>query len=378
MISPPIRLGMLGGGPDSLIGPVHRGAAALTESFRLCAGAFSSDPQRNHDHGSRLGLNPQRVYPDVAALIAGEQALPADERVEAVAVLTPNHLHHAQASALIEAGLHVMCEKPLTVAVAEAEQLGELAGKHGAVVCITHSYTGYPMVQQMKALIAAGAIGEVQKVDVQYYQGWINAAIHDPAQRSSVWRLDPHRAGPSCCFGDIGVHAFDLAEYATGLRFERLLASLDTLYEDNPLDVDGVALLQTASGVRALLRASQIATGEENNLRIAVYGRRGALLWEQERPMVLRQLAEDGAGTSYTPGHEGNAAAARINTQLPPGHPQGLVEAVANLYRGFACAIREQPVDEGCFRGIDAGIRGMRFIEAVVESAAGEPRWVDL
>lgn len=378
MINPPIRLGMLGGGTGSLIGPVHRGAAALTESFTLCAGAFSSDPERSRDHGSRLGLDPERVYPDPAALIAGETALPADQRVEAVAVLTPNHLHHAQAGALIDAGFHVMCEKPLTVSVGEADDLARRAAARDALVCMTHTYAGYPMVQQMRDLIAAGAIGEVQKIDVQYYQGWINAVVHDPARRSSVWRLDPRHSGPSCCFGDIGVHAFDLAEYVTGLRFERLLASLETLYADNPLDVDGVALMRTAAGVRGLIRASQIATGEENNLRIAVYGRRGALVWEQERSTILRQLAEDGAGTSYTPGHAGNSAAARACTQLPSGHPQGMVEAVANLYRGFACAIRGLPVEQGCYRGIDAGVRGMRFIEAVVHSAATESSWVDI
>jgi predicted dehydrogenase len=217
----------------------------------------------------------------------------------------------------------------------------------------------------------------VQKIDVQYYQGWINPAMHDPALRAGIWRLDPARGGPSCCMGDIGVHAFDLAEYVTGLRIERVLAELDGFGAGNALDVDGTVLLRTTGGVRGLLRASQIATGEENNLRIAVYGQSGALTWAQENPNELLMLREDGTQQRFTPGHAFNSAAARRASQLPPGHPQGLVEAMANLYRGFAAAI-DGAGDAGEYRDLEAGVRGVRFVEAVLASHRAGSRWTEL
>jgi hypothetical protein len=373
-----IPLGFVGGGARSLIGGVHRGAAALSERFDLKGGVFGTDAARDREHVARLRLDPARAYPDLDELLAAEAARAAGDRIEAVAVLTPNHLHAVQVGRLLDAGLHVFCEKPFTTRLDEALALAGKARERARVVAIAHTYTGYPMVRQLRAMVAEGAIGAVQKIDVQYYQGWINPAMHDAARRAGIWRLDPSRAGPSCCFGDIGVHAFDLAEYVTGQRIERVLAELDGFAEGNPLDVDGTVLFRTEAGVRGLVRASQIATGEENDLCIAVYGRSGALKWRQENPNELLLLREDGPQQRFTPGHAFNTKAARHASQLPPGHPQGLVEAMANLYRGFAAAIDGDPAAHGAYRDADAGVRGLRFLEAVLASQRGGNAWKTL
>jgi predicted dehydrogenase len=232
------------------------------------------------------------------------------------------------------------------------------------------------MVRQMRGMIAAGLIGPVQKVDVQYYQGWINTVIHDPARRKTVWRLDPRQSGQSSCIGDIGVHAFNLIEYTTGLEVQQALSDIDTLYPDNTLDVDGSVLLRLGQGVKGVLCASQIATAEENDLRIAVYGRTGGLKWGQENPNELVYLQEGKPLTVFKPGHDFNLPAARQASKLPPGHPEGFIDAMGNLYRGVAKAIDGQPVDPGAYPGIDAGVRGMRFVEAVLQSSRNGNVWV--
>jgi predicted dehydrogenase len=373
-----IRWALLGGGSNSLIGIVHRIAAAMGDDYQLTGGVFTHDFNSSQQFARDLQLDPRRTYADVDALIAGEHAFPEAERVKVVTVATPNYLHYEMARKLIEGGFHVICEKPVTSTATEAGHLAQLVEARQLVFAVAHTYTGYPMVRQMRGMIALGAIGAVQRVDVQYYQGWINPVIHDPTRRATVWRLDPAKGGPSCCMGDIGVHAFNLVEYTTGLEIRRTLSDLDTLYPENTLDIDGSVLLRLENGIRGVLRASQIATAEENNLALAVYGRTGGLKWRQENPNELEFLQEGKPRSILTPGHEYNLPQAQDASKLPPGHPEGFFDAMGNLYRGVAKAINGQPHDPGAYPGIGAGVRGMRFVEAVLESSRNGNVWVDV
>lgn len=369
---------MIGGGHSSFIGIVHRIASYIGEAYRLVGGAFDTDYERAKDFARSLELEPGRTYTDIDAFVEGETALPAEERIEAVVVVTPNFLHYSMAKQLIQAGFHVICEKPVTNTAAEAIELEQLVKKHGVVFALTHTYTGYPMVRQMKSMIADGVIGDIHKVDAQYYQGWINPVIHEKEKRADVWRLDPARAGQSCCMGDIGVHAFNIIEYTTGLTTEKVLADLNTLYDDNPLDIEGTALLRLNGKIHGLLRASQIATSEENALQIAVYGRKGGLRWEQENPNYLYYLPEGGVQQILKPGHEYNSEFAKISTKMAPGHPEGIFDSMANLYTGAARAIRGEEHIEGAYPTIRDGVRGMKFIEAVLASAKNGNIWTEI
>jgi len=377
MTRPRIRWGLVGGGQNSLIGIVHRVAASMGDDCELVGGVFSEHEVKCLEFAAVLGLDPARAYATLDALIVGETALPAGERMSLVTIATPNYLHYTMARKLVQSGFHVICEKPVTLTATEAQALATDVAQAGTVFALAHTYTGYPMVRQMRSMIAAGALGAIQKVHAQYFQGWINPIIHDREKWASVWRLDPKRGGPSCCIGDIGIHAFNLLEYTTGLRVVRLLADIDTLDPANPLDVDGSALLRLENGARGVLAASQIATGEENNLQIAVYGRDGGLKWQQENPNRLEFLREDAPATLYTPGHAYDDPVARDASKLPPGHPEGFIDAMGNIYRGVVRAIRgEAKLAE--IPGIEAGVRGMRFVAAVLESARTGGRWVDI
>ena len=308
--------------------------------------------------------------------IVGEHALPDAERVKLVTVASPNHLHYEMARKLIEGGFHVICEKPVTTTTVQAMSLEMLLKARKLIFAVAYTYTGYPMVRQMRAMIENDAIGRVQRVDVQYYQGWINTVIHDVASRAGVWRLDPKRGGQSCCIGDIGVHAFNLLEYTTGLRVQRVLADINTLYPDNALDVDASVLVQMDSGAKGVVRTSQIATGEENNLQLAVYGRTGGLKWEQEEPNQLEFLQGDKPLVVFKPGHAFNLPLAREATKMPPGHPEGLIDAMGNIYKGVARAINGLPGNAGDYPDISAGVRGMRFMEAALASAHTGGSWI--
>ncbi|HEY2685712.1 MAG TPA: Gfo/Idh/MocA family oxidoreductase [Steroidobacteraceae bacterium] len=378
MNSARLQWALLGGGPDSLIGRVHRIAAAAAEEYRLVGGVFTSDIAASRAFARSLELDPSRTHATVDAFIAAERERAAGDKAQVVTVATPNFLHYEMASKLIDAGFHVICEKPVTTTVAEAESLAAKLKSGSSVFAVTHTYTGYPMVRQMRAMIAAGMLGSLQRLDVQYYQGWINPVIHDPSKRREVWRLDPKRGGASCCVADIGVHAFNLVEYATGLLIKQVLADVDTAIPDNPLDVDASILLRTDSAAKGVMRVSQIATAEENSLEIKVYGRLGALKWAQENPNRLEFLQEGKPLTVLTPGHDYNLPPARAASQLPPGHPEGLIEAMGNLYRGVARAIHGQISDRGEFPDIEAGVRGMRFIEAVLKSAREGNVWASV
>lgn len=372
-----IKMGMLGGGQGAFIGIAHRIAAYMGERYDLVGGAFDVDYENGLAFAKALELDADRIYPDVDALIKKENALPAEERIEVVSIVTPNSLHYEMAKRLLEGGFHVICEKPMTMTSAEAEILKKLVSETGKQFCLTHTYTGYPMVRQMKAMISAGKIGNIQRIDVQYYQGWINPFIHDSEKRKSVWRLDPKMSGISCCIGDIGLHAFNLAEYTTGLQVDHLLSDLNYLYEDNTLDVDGTVLIRLG-GAKGVIRASQIATGEENNLTIQVYGKEGSLKWRQENPTELTWLNEGKPIQVLKPGNSYNAEITMESTKMAPGHPEGIFDAMGNIYKGMAKAIREQPLSDGEFPTVTDGVRGMHFIEKVVQSNRDGNVWVSL
>ena len=374
-----IRHGILGGGGDSLIGILHRVAANMFDRYQIIGGVFNPDFEENVNFARQLGLNTDRVYKDVDAFIEGEKNKPEDERIESVSVLTPNSLHYPMAKKLLENGFHVICEKPLTTTLEEARELALLQKKHQAIFAVTYTYTGYPMVREMKRMIAEGVLGFIQKVDVQYYQGWINSVIHDREKRKSVWRLDPKIAGISSCIGDIGTHAFNMAEYVTGMEVSELLSDLNTIYDDNPLDIDGTILIRFSGTTKGVLRASQIATGEENNLSVAIYGRKGALKWEQENPNYLYFLKDDEPRQLIKPGNATyNTDVALDGTKLPAGHPEGIFDAMGNIYRGVAKALRNEKSFDGEYPTLHEGVRGMNFIESVVNSHKEGNVWVSL
>ena len=373
-----IRLGILGGGGDSLIGIVHRIASFMNDNYSIVGGVFNPDPAISVEFAKEIDIPSNSIYATVEELVEKENALPEDQRMQVISVLTPNFLHFPMAKALLEGGFNVICEKPMTTTYEEAKILAELQKKSGAVFALTHTYTGYPMVRQMREMIRSGAIGAVHKVDAQYYQGWINPLIHDEKSRKATWRLDPEKSGISCCIGDIGVHAFNLLEYTCGLEVKELLSDFNYLYDDNVMDVDGTVLVRMNKHVKGVIRASQIATAEENNISIAVYGRKGGLKWEQENPNYLYLMEEGKPLQVLKPGHEYNSDMAKDATKLPPGHPEGIFDAMANIYLGVAKAIRGEKIHEGEYPTVRDGVRGMNFIEATVDSNKKGNVWVTL
>ena len=320
-------------------------------------GVFNPDYEENIKFAKQIGVSTDRVYKDFDAFVAEESAKPESERVEVVSVLTPNFLHFPMAKKLLENGFNVICEKPLTTSLEEAKELQALQKKYQAIFAVTYTYTGYPMVREMKDMIANGVIGDVHKVDLQYYQGWINPVIHDKEKRSKVWRLDPKKAGISSCIGDIGTHIFNMVEYVTGLEVSELLSDLNTLYDDNPLDIDGSILIRMENKVKGLLRASQIATGDENNITVAIYGREGALKWEQENPNYLYPLKDHEPRRFIKPGNAAyNTAVSLDGAKLPAGHPEGIFDAMGNIYKGVAKALREEKSFNGEFPTLYEGV----------------------
>ena len=373
-----IKLGVLGGGGDSLIGVLHRVASSMYDKFEFVGGVFNPELKESQEFARELGIGTDRVYKDLDHLIAEEAKLPEEERIKAVSILTPNFLHFPMAKQLLENGFHVICEKPMTTTYQEAKILEETLTKSKTVFAVTYTYTGYPMIRQMKEMIAAGEIGEVQKIDVQYYQGWINSIIHDKEQRNSIWRLDPEKGGISCCIGDIGTHAFDMIEYVTGLEVKELLADLNYVYSDNKMDVDGTVLLRFSEFVKGVLRSSQIATGEENNFAVKIYGKKAGLKWEQENPNYLYKLEEGQPMKVLKPGHEYNSALSLDGTKLPPGHPEGIFDSMGNIYKGVARAINGEKYHPAEFPTMKDGIRGMNFIVKVVESHSKGNVWIKI
>jgi len=373
-----IRLGILGGGGDSLIGVLHRVASFINDNYEIVGAVFNPAHEDSIAFAKEIDIPTNRIYKDFDTLVEEEMKLPEDERIQVCSILTPNFLHFPMAKKLLDHGFHVICEKPMTTTYEEAKILRDTLKKAGTVFAVTHTYTGYPMVRQMREMIKEGVIGKVHKVDAQYYQGWMNPIIHDKEKRGSVWRLDPKKAGISSCMGDIGVHAFNLIEFTTGLQVQSLLCDFNYVYDDNVMDMDGTALIRLDKNVKGVIRASQVATGEENNLTIAIYGQKGGLKWEQENPNYLYKLNDPEPLQVYKPGHQYNSALSLDGTKLPPGHPEGIFDAMANIYLGVAKAIRGEEYNSGEFPTMTDGVRGLNFIENTVASHKQGNIWVDM
>ena len=377
-MSTKIKLGVLGGGGDSLIGVLHRIASTMYDQYELVGGVFNTKHKDSIQFAKSIGISINRVYKNLDTLVEEEQKLPEAERMQVISVLTPNFLHFPMAKTLLENGFHVICEKPLTTTFEEAKILYHTLKKQKRVFAVTYTYTGYPMIRQMREMVKNGDLGKIQKVDAQYYQGWINPIIHDEAQRSSTWRLDPEKSGISCCLGDIGTHAFDMLEYVSGLKIQSVLSDLNFVYSDNKMDVDATVLLRLNQQAKGVICTSQIATGEENSFIIKIYGNKAGLKWEQENPNYLYFMEEGKALQVLKPGHEYNSDLSLDGTKLPPGHPEGIFDAMGNIYKGVAKAINNEAYDQGEFPTIIEGASGMNFLEKAVESHHKGNIWIDV
>lgn len=377
-MSTKIRLGILGGGGDSLIGVLHRVAASMFDKYQLVGGVFNVNLTESIEFAEHIGIPTNRVYKDIDTLIEEELKLPESERMQVVSILTPNFMHFPMAKKLLENKFNVICEKPMTTTYEEAKILNDTLKHSKLVFAVTYTYTGYPMIRQMREMVLNGELGKIQKIDAQYYQGWINPIIHDKNQRASTWRLDPEKSGISCCVGDIGTHAFDMLEYVSGLQIKSVLADLNYLYSDNSMDIDGTVLLRCTDDVKGVICTSQIATGEENSFVVKIYGDKAGLKWEQENPNYL-YLMEDGKPMRVLkPGHSYNSDLSLQGTKLPPGHPEGIFDSMGNIYHGVAKAVLKKPYDKGEFPTIIDGARGMNFIEKVVESHQQGNTWINI
>ncbi len=376
-----LRYGMVGGGPGAFIGAVHRRAAALDGEIELVAGAFSSDPEKSRQMGAQLHLDPRRVYRSYEEMAEKEAALPPEERIDFVSIVTPNHLHYPIAKTFIEAGFHVVCDKPMTTTLEEAEDLCRLVARHNVLFALTHNYSGYPMVKQARALVQEGLLGEIRKIVVEYPQGWLATPLEQTGQKQAAWRTDPRQAGAGA-LGDIGSHAEHLARYITGLELDRLCADVTTFVPGRKVEDDANLLVHYQNGARGILYASQVSVGEENNLRIRIYGTKASLEWHQEEPNYLYVRYPDRPEEVYKRGNEYLAPAARRASRLPSGHPEAFIEAFANIYLNFARALKARlagekpdPLDLD-FPTVQDGARGVHFILTALESGRRRA-WVD-
>ena len=368
-----LRFGMVGGGPGAFIGAVHRRAATLDGLATLVAGAFSSDREKSRAQGRELHLDPDRVYDSYQAMADREAALPADQRIDFVSIVTPNHLHYPIARAFIERGFHVICDKPMTTTVADAEALCRLVRDHDVVFALTHNYSGYPLVKQARAMVRGGELGRIRKVVAEYSQGWLSSLLEATGQKQADWRTDPARAGAGA-LGDIGSHAEHLARYVTGLEIESLCADVSTFVQGRRIDDDANLLVRYTGGAKGVLFCSQISLGEENRLSLRVYGTEGSLEWHQQEPNTLIVRRADGPMVVYKPGHPFLAPAAQHATRLPSGHPEAFLEAFANVYanamRTIAARLageKPDPLDLD-FPTVEDGLAGVRFILGAVTS----------
>jgi predicted dehydrogenase len=378
----PLRYAMVGGGRDAFIGAVHRQAMALDGQYTFVAGALSSTPERSRDSGRGLGLADDRNHGTWQELLADELRRPPHERIDLVAIVTPNHLHHGVARAFVDAGIHVVCDKPLVHTGAQADELAALVAARGTLFAVTYNYTGYPMVREARELVRTGAIGAVRKVVVEYQQGWLAGALESASNKQSAWRVDPALGGPGGAMGDIGSHAENLVATVTGLELESLCADLSSFGAGRVLDDDASLLLRFKGGARGVMMASQIAIGHENDLRLRVIGERGTLDWRQEEPNLLVHAPLDGPRRTLTRNAPWLSEPARRACRLPPGHPEGFIEAFANLYLGVAFDLRLRATegrpatqDEADYPRIAAGVRGVRFIEKTIASARSDAKW---
>jgi len=381
-----IRYGMVGGGRGAFIGAVHRIAAAMDQQVELVCGALSSDPARAKASGADLFLPASRCYGTYQEMIKTEKKLPVNERMDFVAIVTPNHMHFPPAKMALENGFHVLSDKPATLNLAQAKKLAAIVKKTGRLYGLTHNYTGYPLVKEARDLIRAGKLGKIRKVVVEYPQGWLATRLEASGQKQAAWRTDPKRSGAAGCVGDIGTHAENLAEYITGLQIEELAADITSFVKGRKLDDDANVLLRFKGGAKGVLHCSQISVGEENNLNIRVYGELGGLEWHQNEPntMLLKWLDQPMQVYRAAQGYLGDHAKAAGRT--PPAHPEGYLEAFANIYKNFANAIRAcesgrkvaKNAAANDYPKIEDGVRGMAFIEAVVKSSKKNAAWTEL
>lgn len=366
-------MGQVGGSLDAFIGAVHRRAAVFDHEIELIAGCFSQSPEKSKATGRALYLADERVYSSFAEMILMEKERPEGDRIDFVSIVTPNHLHFAPAKLALENGFHVICDKPMTLNLAEAKELAAIVEKSGLVFALTHNYTGYPMVKQARAMVRDGVLGPLRKVVVEYPQGWLSTAEEHNDYKQAIWRTDPARSGAAGCMGDIGTHAENLAEYVTGLKISELCADLSTFVPGRQLDDDGNVLLRFAGGAKGVLHASQISNGEENALKIYVYGELGGLEWHQMEPNTLIYKTQEGRQI-LRPGKGNLSPEANAHGRMPAGHPEGFFEAFANLYRNFAYAIRAHAAGQAPnplydFPTAKDGVRGLAFIDTVIASS---------
>ena len=375
---------MVGGGRGAFIGSIHRIAAAMDGQIELVCGAFSSDPERAKDSGADLFLPADRCYGSYGEMIESEAKRPVEERFDFLSIVTPNHMHFPPAKMALEHGFHVLSDKPATFNLAEAKELSGLVEKSQLLYGLTHNYTGYPLVKQAREMVAGGVLGKIRKVVVEYPQGWLSTHLEASGQKQAAWRTDPKRSGAAGCIGDIGTHAENLAEYVTGLEIEELAADLTAFVEGRELDDDGNVLLRFKGGAKGVLHASQISAGEENNLSLRVYGEKGGMEWHQREPNTLLVKWLDQPMQVYRTANGYLGAAALAAGRTPPSHPEGYLEAFANVYKNFAGAIRARLENrlptaiENDYPKITDGVRGMAFIEAVVASSKANAAWTKL
>lgn len=379
-----LRMGMIGGGKDAFIGAVHRLALNMDGQIELVAGALSINPEVAIESGRSLFLNESRIYTDYKVMLEKEAALPANERIDFVSIVTPNFVHFEPAMKALEMGFNVVIEKPITFSLEQAKQLKAKVEETGLILLLCHTYTGYPMVKQAKQLLKSGALGNIRKVYVEYPQGWLSTFLEGTGQAQASWRTDPKRSGKAGSMGDIGTHAFNLAEYVTGLQVVKICADLNTIVPGRMLDDDGAVLLNFNTGASGVLMATQVAAGEENNIKIRVYGEKGGIEWKQEDANTLLVKWLDKPAEIYRAGTGYLNPFASHNCRTPAGHPEGYLEAFANLYRNFALTLiakmnNEQPKAEWLdFPSAEEGVRGMLFIDKVVESGRSDKKWIPL
>jgi len=379
-----IRMGMVGGGQGAFIGAVHRMAAALDGEIELVCGAFSSNPKRSKASGKELYLPKDRVYGTYEEMINAEKELPLGERMDFVSIVTPNHVHFGPAKMALENGFHVVCDKPLCFNMKEAKTLQKLVDKTGLIFALTHNYTGYPMVKQAREMIKKGKLGAIRKVVVEYPQGWLSTNLEATDQKQAAWRTDPKKSGVAGAMGDIGTHAENLAEYITGLQITELCADLSTFVDGRLLDDDGNVLLRFDNGAKGILHASQISAGEENDLNIRIYGEKGGITWHQMEPNTLTVRSLDKPITVLRTGGGTLYSVAQEHTRIPAGHPEGYLEAFANIYRNVAKCIQANLAGKKPkaiytdYPTVTDGVRGMKFVEKVVQSSNKGAKWVKL
>lgn len=376
-----IKYGMVGGGQGAFIGGVHRIAARMDDHFELVAGAFSSTAEKSKASAPELGVDPERAYGDFEEMAKAEAA--RADGIEAVAIVTPNHMHFPVAKAFLEAGIHVICDKPMTTSLEDAQELAKLVETSGRLFVLTHNYSGYPLIRHARAMVANGDLGKIQVIQAEYAQDWLTEAIEGTGQKQAAWRTDPKQSGIGGCVGDIGTHAYHLAGYVSGLKAEKLAADLTTFVPDRDLDDNIHVMLRYENGARGMIWASQVAPGNENGLKLRIYGTRGGLCWEQENPNRMIHTPFGEPPRVLTRGGPSLGPEAERMTRVPPGHPEGYLEGFANIYSEAAAAIlafrNNQAADKAVqFPTVNDGVDGVAFIVACVESSNADSAWTEI